>query len=294
MKGSDSANALLSRAPPSCHKLGTNSTHTAHFSLQIAGMHPLHVRAEAVALVEQGLNDCEISRRLGIPRRTILDWRRPTYVPRNPAIPRETCPRCWRAAKPMRFTPEDYAELLAMYLGDGCISQHPRTQRLRIVLDRKYPGIISSARILLGRCFPHNDVDTVSAPGCVHVSLYCSHLACLFPQHGLGPKHRRTIALESWQQEIVDAAPWQFIRGCIRTDGCCFINRTDVHRPEPYEYLTYEFANNSTDIVDLFRQACERVDVFTRANRDKRGRWSVRINRRASVARVLEHVGFKE
>jgi hypothetical protein len=31
-------------------------------------MHPPHVRAAALALVEQGLNDCEISRRLGIPR----------------------------------------------------------------------------------------------------------------------------------------------------------------------------------------------------------------------------------
>ncbi len=46
-------------------------------------MHPLHVRAEALALIEQGLNDCEVSRRIGIPRRTILDWRRPTYIPRN-------------------------------------------------------------------------------------------------------------------------------------------------------------------------------------------------------------------
>ena len=44
-------------------------------------MHPLHVRAEALALIEQGLNDCEVSRRIGIPRRTILDWRRPTLHP---------------------------------------------------------------------------------------------------------------------------------------------------------------------------------------------------------------------
>jgi hypothetical protein len=254
-------------------------------------MHPLHVRAKALALVDQGLNDCEISRRTGIPRTTVRDWRRPTYVPREPA---GRCPRCWLRAKPMRFTLEDYAELLALYLGDGCISQHPRTQRLRIVLDTKYSRIIRDTRALLGRCFRHNAVDAVAAPGCVHVAVYCSHLACLFPQHGPGPKHKRRIILERWQQEIVDGAPWPFIRGCIRTDGCSFINRTDIHRPEPYEYLSYEFSNTSTDIVDLFRQACARVDVFTRANRDHRGRWSVRINRRESVARMLEHVGLKE
>jgi hypothetical protein len=194
----------------------------------------------------------------------------------------------------MQFTPEDYAELLAMYLGDGCISQHPRTQRLRIVLDRKYPGIIDDARNLLERCFPHNDVDAVKAPGCVHVSVYCSHLACVLPQHGPGPKHLRRIVLEPWQTEIVAAAPWPFIRGCIRTDGCAFINRTDVHRAEPYEYLSYDFCNMSRDIVDLLVQACDRVGVFTRTTGGGSRSWSVRINRRESVALMLEHVGLKK
>src|SRR4051794_14816445 len=103
----------------------TNANHRSHVSLQNPGVHPPEIRAKALALVEAGLNDCEISRRLGIPRSTIRDWRCPTYVPQNgkPRLP-ETCPRCWRAAKPMFFTAEDYAELLGFYLGDGCISHH--------------------------------------------------------------------------------------------------------------------------------------------------------------------------
>jgi hypothetical protein len=113
------------------------------------------------------------------------------------------------------------------------------------------------------------------------------------PQHGPGKKHDRPIVLEPWQLEQVEEAPWLFIRGCIRTDGCCFINRTDVHRPVPYEYRSYEFSNKSKDIVDLFVAACERVGVFTRVNCSARGQWDVRINRRASVARMLEHVGLK-
>jgi hypothetical protein len=126
------------------------------------------------------------------------------------------------------------------------------------------------------------------------VSLYSGHLECLFPQHGAGLKHRRRIVLESWQSEIVDVAPWPLIRGCIRTDGCAFINRTDVHRKKPYEYLSYAFTNMSTDIVELFVQACENVGVFTRVNRNRRALWHVRINRRASVALMREHVGLKE
>jgi hypothetical protein len=142
-------------------------------------MHPPEVRAETLALVEAGLNDCEISRRLGIPRGTIRDWR------------------------------------------------------------------------------------------------------------------KRRIILEPWQTAIIEAHPWSFIRACVWTDGCAFVNRTDVHRPTPYEYLSYEFSNMSKDIVDLFIASCDRVGVLTRVNRSRRGLWDVRINRRASVALMVEHVGLK-
>jgi Homeodomain-like domain len=123
-------------------------------------MHPPEVKAAALELVAEGLNDCEISRRLGIARETIREWRRPTYVPRN-GQPREseTCPRCWRAARPMQFTAADYSELLAVYLGDGCITEHARTQRLLIHLDSKYPKINAEIEALLQRCFLANAVS---------------------------------------------------------------------------------------------------------------------------------------
>lgn len=255
-------------------------------------MHPPHVKQAALDLIAAGHNDCEVGRRLWIPRRTIMDWRHPRYVSRRD-YQLETCPRCWEAAKPMRFRADDYAELLATYLGDGCISDCPRTQRLRITLDQKYPGIIEHTRALVSRCFPSNRVDVVAAIGCVYVSVYCAHLGCLIPQHGPGPKHDRPILLEGWQESCVQAAPWAFIRGCIRTDGCCFVNRTDVHRQVPYEYLSYQFSNRSEDIVRLFVTACDRVGVFTRVNCGARGQWDVRINRRDSVALMLGEVGRK-
>jgi hypothetical protein len=249
-------------------------------------MHPPEVKAAALELVAKGLNDCEISRRMGIPRGTIRNWRRPTYV----AKPRDICPRCWQTMRPLRPNAGDYAELLGLYLGDGSISHYARTQRLRIVLDRKYPKIIEDLIELLRRIFPENRVNSVSAPGCVHVSIYSSHLRCLFPQDGAGPKHLRPIVLEDWQQDEIAKAPWDFLRGCIRSDGCCFVNRTG-----PYEYLTYDFSNMSQDIVQIFTAACDLVGVEYRvANGNAKGLWDVRINRRRSVAAMLRHVGCKE
>jgi hypothetical protein len=121
------------------------------------------------------------------------------------------------------------------------------------------------------------------------VSVYSSHLGCLIPQHGSGPKHLRSIELEPWQTEALAAAPWPFIRACIRTDGCVFVNRTG-----PYSYLSYDFTNMSEEIVSLFVGCCDRVGVETRVRQDARqGIWRVRINRRASVARMAAHVGVK-
>jgi hypothetical protein len=173
---------------------------------------------------------------------------------------------------------------------------HPRTFRLRISLDAKYPGIIEAVRALLDRIFLQNSVDVVrngTTGDCVNVSAYSNHLPCLLPQHGPGLKHRRRIELEPWQSHILDAHPWPFIRACIWTDGCAFINRTDVHRAKPYEYLSYGFANMSTDILGLFVGACDRVGVVTRVNRNRKGLWDVRINRRGSVALMESEVGLK-
>lgn len=52
-----------------------------------------------------------------------------------------------------------------------------------------------------------------------------------FPQHGPGRKHERKIALEDWQQQIVDTYPEEFVRGLIHSDGCRTINRFKTKLP---------------------------------------------------------------
>jgi hypothetical protein len=243
-------------------------------------VHPAAVRQAALALVAAGLNDCEVARRLGVPRRTVRDWR-----VRPPVATRPLCLRCWRPTSLVRFDAADYAELLGLYLGDGHISELARTQRLRLMLDTKYPVIVEDAAALLARVVPHNRVGRQQLHDGRMATLhaYHQHWTCLFPQHGPGKKHDRRIALEPWQQDLVEAAPWSFLRGCIRSDGCVFINRTGK-----YAYESYEFANHSKGILELFAATCALVGVEFRAYAK-----CVRIYRRASVALMLEHVGRK-
>lgn len=244
-------------------------------------VHAASIREPALTLFDAGITDTEVARRLGVPRSTVRDWRRPRYV----AAERGVCWRCWRATRRVVFSPSDYAELLGLYLGDGYIGELPRTQRLRIFLDARYPTIVSETDALLRRCFPDNRIGRLARHGGAMVVLwvYHGHLSCLFPQHGPGKKHERSVALEPWQEALVEAEPWAFLRGCIRSDGCVFVNRTGK-----YEYLSYCFDNESPDIRDLFAATCRRVGVDCRP-----AGTSVRVYRRPSVALMLDHVGVK-
>src|SRR4051812_45413324 len=246
----------------------------------LSNMRSYESRAEILRLVEEGINDCEISRRTGVLRTTVRDIRRPRR--RRPGL---TCPRCWRRIKPLAMTADRYAELLGLYLGDGCISRLGRTHSLRFSLDAKYAGIVTATRELMTVAFPDHHIGVVVAHrGSVNVvQVYSSHLPCLFPQHGAGRKHERPIVLEAWQLAHVDATPWPFLRGCFRSDGCAFINRTGR-----YAYLSYDFTNLSAGILDLYAQACETVGVEYRRYARR-----IRIYRRASVALFERHVGVK-
>jgi Homeodomain-like domain len=250
-------------------------------------VHAFEVRQAALDLVAQGVNDCEISRRLGVPRETVRDWRAPRYVPNDDARPRNrwVCFRCWRPTSLVLYTPADYAELLGLYLGDGHITQMARAQRLRLMLDAKYPTIVDDAADLIARVVPWNDVGRQFPHEGRMVTLfaYHRHWSCLFPQHGPGKKHERPIILEPWQEGLVEAAPWALLRGLIRSDGCVYINRTGK-----YEYESYEFANCSKGILELFVATCASVGVECR-----RYDRHARIYRRASVTLMLEHVGRK-
>jgi hypothetical protein len=244
---------------------------------------PLEVRQKALELAAAGINDCDIARRLGVPRTTVRDWRNPRYNPKRAAP--GPCPRCWLPGPRLEFAPGDYAELLGIYLGDGHISAGPRTQRLRVFLDAAHPTVVDETEALLACCFPENRVGRARRHEgrMVVLSVHSRHLACLLPQHGPGKKHERRLILEPWQQALVDEAPWRFLRGCIRTDGCVFVNRTGR-----YEYLSYAFCNLSADLLDLFVWTCEALGL-----RPRRTARDVRLNRREDVARLVEHVGLK-
>ena len=122
----------------------------------------------------------------------------------------------------------------------------------------------------------------------LYVQSYSKQWPWLLPQHGVGRKHGRRIALFDWQQRIVDAHPEQLLRGLIHSDGCRAINRI-CGRRGTYEYPRYEFSNRSQDIRRIFCDTCDALGVDWRSMR----RDVISIARRASVAKLDAFIGPK-
>jgi hypothetical protein len=242
-------------------------------------MRPESEYAEALRLIRSGMNDCAVARTMGIPRPTIREWR--VYPPDRWRVRRDGgCPMCGTR----HLDRSQYAYLLGLYLGDGCLSWHRRgVYHLRITLDVKYPNIIAEcaeAMSLVGE----RAVGRTRAPGCIVVGAWWKHWPCLFPQHGPGLKHKRTIELLPWQRDIARTHPGLLLRGLIHSDGCRILNRVNGT-----DYPRYHFSNKSGGIRAIFGQACQDYGVrFTLPRRD-----FLSIARRADVSRLDEVVGPK-
>lgn len=242
----------------------------------------------------QGLSDRTVASRTGVPVNTVRLWRRAglSQAARRELAPTRFCRTC--GASPHRFDllPAEYAYLFAIYLGDGCLSRNGPSWTLRIALDAAYPNIIvecCDAIDALGpagrRPSPRGD------PRCEHCARIDStwkQWACLFPQHGPGRKHHRSIKLRDWQRKLIEAEPKPFLRGLIQTDGWRGVNR--VHsKGKTYTYPRYQFSNRSDDIRQLFTDACDRVGVAWRP-------WTsyhISVAQRESVALLDSFIGPK-
>lgn len=244
-----------------------------------------------MTLMDRGMSLRSISLATGVSRSTLRDWSE------HPAgiNPRTICSRC----QPNPVLPEpqaDYAYLLGLYLGDGCISlagaRDKKVWKLRIACADAWPGLIQECTRAMIAVRPDNKVFTQQHPGCTEVVSCSKHWPCLFPQHGPGRKHMREIRLESWQRTIVDGNPGHFARGLFHSDGYRGTNRVRARLADGdhwYEYPRYLFSNESGDILRLCGEALDRLGVAWRFSR----RNSISVARREAVARLDEFVGPK-
>lgn len=239
-------------------------------------MHPRATVETTLRLAAQGIPDAEIARRLGVPRATIRDWRRGAL------------PKSWREpGVDVHYAalPPVYAYLLGLYLGDGCLSEHPRdVYKLRVTLDRRYPGIIDECAAAMEQVRPASRVMRRLRPdNSVEVYAYSKAWPLLFPQHGSGPKHRRNVSLRPWQAELAGEGPELLMRGLIQSDGCRFMNTG-----RNWRCPRYMLTNRSPHIREIFTSLCDQLGV----------RWTsapdvIYVSRKRDVAALDRFIGPK-
>ncbi|MFF4013585.1 helix-turn-helix domain-containing protein [Streptomyces sp. NPDC001843] len=255
--------------------------------------HSPSIRAQAVTLMRQGVPNRIVAEQLNIPRGTIGWWRSEDRRNRGETYEQPTdCPRCMsrQSNRPA------YAYLLGLYLGDGHIISKPKQHHLSVYCNAMQTGLIAAAEDAMRKVMPLPSVRRRYKPGCVEVKSYIKHWTCMFPQHGPGKKHERRIALEPWQQDIVDAHPWEFIRGLIHSDGCRITNWTTRlvgGERKRYEYPRYFFTNVSDDIRRLYTDRLDKLGIEW-THRTRNGNpYNISVARKASVALMDAHVGPK-
>lgn len=248
-------------------------------------MRSRHEVTEALRLLGLGVTPSEVSARLGVPRSTVRAWQVSGPPGGRKASARELeppCPICGEG----RLKPASYTYLLGLYLGDGCISANSRSYRLRIFMDAAYPRIVWECALAIEAMTPWKRAHVMlrKRQGGVEVGMYWDHWPCLFPQHGPGKKHDRTIALVDWQKRLVGRAPQHLVKGLIESDGCRV-----VADDRGVASLRYHFKNRSADIRRIYCDALDLLDIpwTTPSTED------VAVYRKGATARLDEFVGPK-
>lgn len=243
----------------------------------------------AVMLVAEGSRPRAVAAQLGVNLSTVYAW----LGSDAPHLVERRGERCWRCHPEQPADSAAYAQLLGLYLGDGHLTvMRSGACALSVTCDDAWPGLADECDAVM-RAVLATNVCRVVKRGCHDVKSYSRHWLCLLPQHGPGKKQDRSIVLEPWQQEIVDAHPGRLLRGLFHSDGWRGHN-VAVHRAPDgfvtrYRYSRYEFTNKSAHIRGICTEALDALGIAWRPN----GPWRISVNRRDAVAALDEHVGPK-
>src|SRR5215472_17426856 len=253
-------------------------------------MYPRSTVDVALVLSDADVLDRETALICGVTVGAIRHWRYGNRRGRTSSgQATSACPRC----DGRTLDQPAYAYLLGLYLGDGNLTRGRRdVYALNLACCDHWPGLIAAAREAIAAVMPANKVFAVRKVGCTLLKSTSKHWPCLFPQHGPGRKHTRSIALEPWQQAIVRSYPADFVRGLFHSDGCRVTNRVRRRCADGdrwYAYPRYFFSNESTDILGLCGAALDQLEVSWRFPR----RNVLSVARRQSVARLDNFVGPK-
>jgi len=187
----------------------------------------------------------------------------------------------------------EYNYILGLYLGDGHIIKTKRSSyQIRIFLDSKYYNIVTECENNLKILFPFNKINIHKTKyNMFIVSVYSNSLKYLFPQIGKGVKHKRKIILEDFQIKNINHK--NIIRGLFHSDGCLYKNTIIKKEGKKYFGYYYNFSNMSKDIVDIYCNSLDIINIHYTIQISKDNCYRINVNRRVDFKKMYEFLGVK-
>jgi hypothetical protein len=183
----------------------------------------------------------------------------------------------------------DYSYLLGLYLGDGCIYRLPKTYKLTITLDNKYDSLNEYTISVFSRFFEKPayifDLSLHGRGNAIDIITHSCTLPVIFPQHGRGRKHDRSIELKEWQVDIIDSI--SFVKGLMMSDGSMYVDLQCGNTKAG-------FTNKSEDIIRIFEKYLNKLNIEYKTYKKKTGIYMTTIHKQESVSRLVDLIGTKD
>lgn len=183
----------------------------------------------------------------------------------------------------------DYSYLLGLYLGDGCIYKLPKTYKLTITLDKKYGALNDYTISAFSRFFEKPayvfDRSLHGRGNAIDIITHSCTLPVIFPQHGIGRKHDRSIELSEWQLSLIDSA--SIVKGLIMSDGSIYVESRNA-------YTNLNFTNKSEDIIRILEKFLTELGIEFNTHLKKNGKFMTTICRQDAVKRLISLIGTKD
>jgi len=168
------------------------------------------------------------------------------------------------------------AYVIGLALGDGNLSKFPRTIRLRITCDDKYPNLMNRIEDALQQLLPENKVSRLKRPrNCTDISCYSSRWEELLGWTATGgSKIRQDIRVPQWVKNDTEHIRY-CLRGLFETDGSVYMDR---------KYLMANFVSATRelayDVIEMTILLGFKVNTQENHSRN-RTKYTVRISKRA-------------
>ena len=175
----------------------------------------------------------------------------------------------------------DLAILTGLILGDGHIEVYPRTERLTISLNTKYPKLIKYATYLIERVFRKKpNPCKITGVNCVRLSLYQKDISkrLYIPT---GDRSKDTIGVPYWifkQNEFIIGC----LKGLFEAEGSLSIH-------EPTCTYNFQFSNKSPKLLEYVRESL----VFLGFHPEVRCN-GIRLRKKKEVALFKSLISFRK